>query len=425
MNLIHGRLMDETQADVYLSRLADDILMTRQREGISFEQVVNACDQVAQSLDEATYVPMLMAMNMTEEKAQRELAMAKTMLSRPYLLQRMQVELNNLEEMVYTPVDCNTSVRQRRMPLGVLMHIVAGNVDALPVFSVIEGLLTGNINVVKLPGADNGLSIQFLQKLIEAEPQLTDYIYVFDYPSEKVDAMQTMADVSDAIVVWGGDRAVQAVRQMAGTNTRIIEWGHKISFAYVSGDVDDEALAGIAYNICDTNQLYCNSCQGIYVDTENVDALDAFADRFATILDRVASEMPDQRDVFLHAQKTLESYVEQLESIHLDKQVIRRSHANVFVYRDSDLTPSYMHRQCWIKPLPQNQINPVLSRYKNHLQTVGLECVPSERAVLEELFAKTGVVRITTGRTMSVNYCGIPHDGVAALQQYMKIVSFQ
>ena len=43
-----------------------------------------------------------------------------------------------------------------------------------------------------------------------------------------------MADAADGIVVWGGDEAVLAVRQLAAANVKIIEWGHKASFAYVA-----------------------------------------------------------------------------------------------------------------------------------------------------------------------------------------------
>lgn len=39
------------------------------------------------------------------------------------------------------------------MPLGVLFHIAAGNAEALPAYSVAEGLLMGNVNLLKLPAA--------------------------------------------------------------------------------------------------------------------------------------------------------------------------------------------------------------------------------------------------------------------------------
>ena len=64
-----------------------------------------------------------------------------------------------------------------------LLHIAAGNVDGLPAYSVAEGLLTGNINILKLPQADNGLSIEILRQLIAVEPALTDFIFMVDKTS--------------------------------------------------------------------------------------------------------------------------------------------------------------------------------------------------------------------------------------------------
>ena len=88
------------------------------------------------------------------------------------------------------------------VPLGTLFHIAAGNVDILPAFSVAEGLLTGNINILKLPQADSGLTVQIAARLAETEPALADYLYVFDTPSTDIAAMKKMADMADGIVVW-------------------------------------------------------------------------------------------------------------------------------------------------------------------------------------------------------------------------------
>lgn len=48
------------------------------------------------------------------------------------------------------------------LPLGTLLHITAGNMEGLPVFSIVEGLLTGNVNILKLPGNDGGLSMDII-----------------------------------------------------------------------------------------------------------------------------------------------------------------------------------------------------------------------------------------------------------------------
>ena len=98
------------------------------------------------------------------------------------------------------------------------------NVDGLPVFSVVEGLLAGNINILKLPQVDKGFSIQLLSELIAVEPKLRDYIYVFDTPSTDMHAMQQMADLSAGVVVWGGDLAVTAARNRVQPGTKMIEF---------------------------------------------------------------------------------------------------------------------------------------------------------------------------------------------------------
>ena len=46
--------------------------------------------------------------------------------------------------------------------------------------------------------------------------------------------MKRLAGLADGVVVWGGDGAVRGVRELAGPSVKLIEWGHKISFAYVT-----------------------------------------------------------------------------------------------------------------------------------------------------------------------------------------------
>ncbi len=84
-----------------------------------------------------------------------------------------------------------------------------------------------------------------------------------------------------------------------------------------------------------------------------------------------------------------------------------------------------MFRNCWVKPLLRKDLLAELLKYKNHLQTVALVCVPERKEELEALLTKTGIVRITTGERMSTAYCGMPHDGEYPLRRYMKIVSVE
>jgi hypothetical protein len=89
------------------------------------------------------------------------------------------------------------------------------------------------------------------------------------------------------------------------------------------------------------------------------------------------------------------------------------------------LAPSYMYRNCWVRPLPHGRLLKELSCYKNHLQTVALVCDELDKDAFETILSKTGVVRITSGARMSEGYCEMPHDGEFSLRRYMKIMSYE
>jgi len=429
MNFISGKLLDRKHSYEYLDKLSELICETYQHKTLPVQRVISACDTLSELINKRDHLPLLLSLGMNESKAHSELMLVKLMLSREYLENRLKAEFGTDFEtyLEYRPFGSERIVRQEWKPLGVLLHIAAGNVDALPVFSVIEGLLTGNINILKLPGTDDGLSIAILQKLTEIEPLISEYAYVFDYPSSDIESIKKMAAPADAVVVWGGDAAVAAVRNMAAPNTKIIEWGHKISFAYISGmDISDEDLEGIAFNICDTNQLLCNSCQGIFIDTNNYKDIMEFSERFLPILEGMSQRMPLKADPYLQAQKTLEMNTEELESSKMGKRVFKSETCSITAYKDDcALEPSHMYRNCWVKPLPREKLLSALLKYKNHLQTAALVCKENDRPSLEAMLFKTGVVRITSGRNMSTTFCGAPHDGEYPLRRYMKIVTYE
>ena len=426
MNLVGGKQMPREDARAELGGLREIILDSLCKGVLEREAVVAACDALSGQIGGDEQVSLLCAAGMSKEKAMRELALAKRMLSREYLEERIRRELGDTGEREFLPLDGKEPVRQVRKPLGVLMHIAPGNADALSVFSVIEGLLSENINILKLPGGGDVFSEAILLELIRLEPRIADRVFVFDFPSSDREALERLAACADAVVVWGGDAAVTEVRKRVKPDTAIIEWGHKIGFAYVSGkSISDDALSGLAAHICDTNQLLCSSCQGIYVDTGSFDEVKAFAERFLGVLEACAARDPLPNDLFRSAQTGLQLYTEELESAEAKRAVFRGGHAAAIAYGDSELTVSYQYRTVWVKPLPKEKIVRVLKPNKNHLQTAALLCDPESEAELAEALACAGVVRITRGDSMSSSYCGMPHDGEYALTRYTRIVSFE
>lgn len=426
MILVNGSILSSDEIINILPTLEKRVCKTLKKPLLNPMLVVEACHQLAMKMEQGCYQELLMRLITEEHITAEQINTAVNMLKRDYLLNKIDFELGKTpyNRKLSALDNKNGSIIVKRMPLGVLFHIAAGNVDGLPAYSVIEGLLVGNINILKLPASDHDLTIKLLYELIKMEPVLSDYIYVFDTSSNELASMQAMAKCADAIVVWGGDTAIGEVRKFATPNTRIIEWGHKISFAYVTEmGMDDSDLTELAHHILDTKQLLCSSCQGIYLDThEEADIYD-FSERFFAIMEKVSLDYPSP-SVGIQAQLTLLLYNQELEAVKSGKKIYRGKNCSISASSDKKLEVSFTYGNCWVKALPREYIISRLHRYKGYLQTVGLLCGQEEREELSGLLLRAGATRVTNAGDMSRMVSGEAHDGEYPLIRYSKIVEY-
>ena len=312
-------------------------------------------------------------------------------------------------------------------PLGVLFHIASGNMPGLPVYTVLEGLLTGNINLIKLPHGDKGLSLAAFGLLVEQEPRLAPYIYAFDLPSGQREDIKALAALADGLVVWGGDGAIEAARALARPGCKLIEWGHRLSFAYVSGYEDKQAeLSALASHIVNTNQRLCSSCQVIFLDSPDREAGTAFCREFLPYLEKVAAQRPGQ---WAGASASLSGHTALLERVvdgRADGETLFRGKGCSVIFRpDRELELSPMGGNVLVKLLPRQELLPTLRRQKGRLQTAGLICVPEQRKALTALLAQAGLTRVTRAGSMSASFPGEAHDGEYPLRRYSRVVDVE
>lgn len=418
MNLIDGRIVGEADCRNFLGRLGDFIAETLAGSFPDAQTVISAADALSQSLCQENAANWLPA---DDEAASVLLGQAKQFLSRAYLERKLELELGP------GAFDFRESGNGRRVafrPLGVLTHIAAGNAQGLPAFSVLEGLLTGNINLLKLPGYDDGLSTTLLHRLVEIEPKLKRYVSVFDLPSTDAQAIRRLLAVSDAAAVWGSDFAVTGIRALAPPGLQLIEWGHKLSFSCVTRRGESpEALAGIARDICETEQLVCSSPQCVYYETDSFDDLAAFGARLSAALEYAAVLYPPHTpDMHAQAEITELCLRSSLEELLCGKKLIKGRSSRVIVDDDPSVAASPGFRTVWLKPMRPGQFNDVLRKQHGYLQTAGVACAPDELTDLSERLYRSGVCRVMPCGEMTSNTAGEPHDGQYALRRYVKAV---
>ena len=417
MILYKGEVYPDGKQEELISSLEGDMLETLQNNRtLTYNDVIDACDKLYQRVMnhefDSIVLPLLEMANMPYSTFERY---AKY-FSKEGLLKKIDIELGDLKN---GELDLDEENTRHYEPLGILFHIAAGNVDLLPAYSVVEGLLVGNINILKLPTGDNGMSIRLLQELIKESPILKDYIYVFDVPSTEVETIKQLANLADATIVWGGDMAQKAARTFVDIHSSIISWGHKISFTYVDKNVTDEELKALCESICATNQLFCSSSQGIYVNTDDVNELKALAERILPLLAETSKKM-GTLPLTMKAKNSLLIYNEKLEG-NADK-VFTKDGVSIIVKEDNKLELSFLFQNIWIKPLKKEDIIKVLKPNKNLLQTVSINKLIEGKKEISSLLAKAGATRITALGDNSRMLAGESHDGEYALRRYIRVV---
>ena len=428
MILYAGEIFDAKEQDRLISKLDERIIKTLSEKTLSPEIVISAAEKLRADIISGEYDELLFSIGL--ENPERYKTLACAMLSRESLEQRLSEELGGYpyKRSTNPPNNISPRIDIKLMPLGVIFHIAAGNMDGLPAMSLAEGLITGNVNILKLPSADNGLSLKIISRLIEHEPALADFIYVFDTPSSDIHSMQRLAALSDGIAVWGGETAVKAVRALAPVGAKLIEWGHKLGFCYISGfDGREEELRGLAEHITATKQLLCSSCQTIFIDADDDSELKRFCEVFLPLLEEAARRHSDGL-IGIIARNTIHRHTERLEEI----MGVKPQNPNEYkgsgcrlIIGEGTVELSPMMCSVLVKKLPRRDIVSVLRQSKGFLQTAGLICAESDRAMLSDILCRSGVTRVTQAADMSAYFYGEAHDGEYPLRRYTRVINTQ
>ena len=451
MNLFRGERCSRESFVNQISDLGDIIAQDLAMEILDAEIVIDAVDRLANSVTKEDALSLLKMMGIGTQGIEAVLKHTLEDMKREALAYKLKSELvAPLGEWITSNDPNGTERKSCYLPLGVLMHIGAGNTIGLSAFSVIEGLLTGNINILKLPEGESGISYFLLEKLIQIEPRLKPYIYVTNLPSSDEMRLQALAEVSDAVVVWGSDATIKALRTSLPANKPMIEWGHKISFAYFSEcETTDADLKLLAEEVCITNQLYCSSPQCVFyeipdqagvdrvgADIEGADIevktyldekayLDDFARRLASTLCDCSNRFP-QTELSFEGQAKI-TFLHQTLSMEGNLKgkfpLTDADHSyGVLIADESTLRTSPLFRNLWVVPIKRSDLIKMLRPHIGHLQTVGLSVPESIKNDLLMRLYRSGVTKIAKCGEMYLNKPGEAHDGKMTLSHYVKKV---
>lgn len=421
-----GQIINDQELELKFAKLQDE-RETFYQKSISWDQLLFSLEKFAKAIvQDEKIMNFLLSIGQSSREAGEILSEIAKFCGRDNILSKWKKELGDDQAPFdFKRVDYKRNLFEAWKPLGVLTHILPGNAFGLSVLATIEGLISGNFNVVKLSSKENDFALMAFELLAQIDSQLANKIILLKLSSKEVEKLDALLSISDGVSAWGGDGAIQSIRDRLPAQTRFIPWGHKISMAMISksGQKNIESLKKLANDVVLMEQQACSSPQLAFVEVEHFDELIAFGKAFMPLLES-ASQLTSQPDLSLQEQAEITNQVElaKLESLYGDCDVLQSKdgRARIIIEDQSGIRPSPLYRTLILRPIKRQNIVGLLSSWRKYLQSVSLICDSREEMELANEFIEAGVTRVALPGQMLGSYQGEPHDGVDALPRFMR-----
>ncbi len=303
-----------------------------------------------------------------------------------------------------------------------LVHIWAGNVPGLPLWSLISGLLVKAGNVGKVSSAEPLFAGWFAKLLCEVEPRLADCLAILWWKGGDAAPERALLERADVVLAYGGNAALAEIQHRVPVTARFLPFGHKIGIGMVARAALDPQKAWsvahrAAYDIARYDQQGCYSPQLFFVERGGKLSPREFAEYVAHELACFERKFP-RRELTLDEAGAVAAWrhAEEMKAASRPGREMMGDKAGAWsvVYTDDadDLAPGALNRTvriCAVDRLDDGVAR--LGPLREFLQTVGIAAAPDELHRLGGLLGDAGVTRICALGAMSAPEAGWHHDG--------------
>ena len=316
-----------------------------------------------------------------------------------------------------------------------LVHVWAGNVPALPMWSFISSLLVKAGSIGKISSAEPIFATLFARLLAEIEPRWADCFAVVWWPNGLASEHAAFAS-ADVVLAYGGNAALQAMQCHVPVTTRFLPHGHKMSFGMVAAEAlsvqkGPSVAMQAALDIVRFDQQGCYSPHMFYVQKGAQMSPYEFAQQLAHALTSLQDKMP-RRALSLEESAQVNAWREthELIALHASTHQLLGNEATlntvVFSDRPLPLSPSPLNRCIVVIAVDTlTEVADLISPERDYLQTVGIAAAPEALLQLGECLGQAGVTRICALGAMTSPAAGWHHDGRFSLLDLVRMVDIE
>lgn len=315
---------------------------------------------------------------------------------------------------------------------GLVCHWMAGNVQILGVFALVQAILTKNVNLLKVAAKDGGVFSSLMKAFEDVEVVSADgsvlrgsdvasTVGVVYFPRTSVRLAEKMSSEADVRIAWGGKEAVETVAAYPSKiDSQTVIFGPKLSFAVIGR----EALASehearklarrLTVDVSVFDQYGCASPHNVYVETGGEVSPERFCELLAETFPKTEIQIPKG-----NMEPEVVSAIHSIRGVYDFKGKVFGSPTmswTVLLDPDLKLAKPVYSRVLFVHSV--DSIMDSVSQIEPYIQSIGIEA-PVEKAVeFAEKATALGVARLPKiGRMLNFE---MPWDGIFLIDHLVR-----
>jgi phenylacetate-coenzyme A ligase PaaK-like adenylate-forming protein len=362
----------------------------------------------------------------SRKEVEDTLAILPGLLSEESLMKRMRGEFTNasmLDRFAKLP---HQETLIKAQPLGLILHITAGNVFLSSLDSLLMALVTKNLSILKVSSENKTFPLYFARTLkkIDTNSVLSDKFAVLHWKGGDQTIEAPLKKKVNAIVAWGGEEMISSMRKDLPPEVKLLDFGPKVSFQIMSRQGLSsmgitKAAQAVVSDIIPWNQGACASPQDLFIQ-EGIDRnelMQALEEAFSRAPKRSALSDDEATEILKEKYRALYSELMEGGKFAEGESFLLHAEANKY------LRPSPLNRSLIIKTFRDaTDLADHLRPFSYYLQSASYLLAADEKDEYLGELSSVGVKRLAPLGTITMGKDGAPHDGRFVLRELVSFV---
>lgn len=390
------------------------------------ENILDILDRFSQESFDDCLPQLIKESGFSEEETRKTLAILPSLLKRESLERRLRAEFIRpevLDDFVKLP---HGAFKAHAVPMGALLHVTAGNVFLSSIDSLVMGLLTKNVSILKVSTRNQYFPNYIAKKLLNFDKDkiVSDKFAVIYWKGGDEEIEPYIINKVNGIIAWGGEEMISSYRKHLPLHVKLLDFGPKISIQVISRKgLLNRSLSQIADKIVSDitpwNQGACASPQNLYLQ-EGIDE-----NAFFLELERAFERSPKRGEISEDEATEIlkETYRAHYSELMEEGKFLQGQEYLVHLENNRLLRPSPLNRSLIIKRFKDAQeLTSLLNPFSYYLQSCSYLFDDSEKKDFLLELSSTGLKRFAPLGTITWGMEGAPHDGRFVLRELVTFI---